>query len=212
MDIEPMKRLQTVPFRNFAGALLCILCAIAFASCDESLPPRDEPVNFLLITCSMDYYKTRYEEWVYLTVRITNNYTEVFSDTTSIYGSIELIKTDDPSFQKHIDLTVADLKQQYFNTLTGQYVTSRAEYSAASKVLTLPIGQAAVVQYKWNLMSDDSVDLRKIVTFSPDAANPSLLRTKELPFTVNAGVKVYKKFPMLYLQIPTTVRLLIIKG
>jgi hypothetical protein len=197
------------------GALIVlpVLCAMLFASCDEVLPPRDEPVDYLRISCSMEYYQSRFEESVYVTIRITNNYTEVFSDTTSIYGTLSFFKSDDASFQKHVDLTAADLKSVYFNPLTGQYVASRADYTAGSKVLTIPIGQSAVLQYKWNLLSDNLTDLRKIVNYFPDPVNPLLLRTNTLRFTMNAGVKVYKKTPMLYLQPEVkTIRLLIVTG
>jgi hypothetical protein len=190
--------------RTTAASLLLLLCALLLASCDESLPPRDEPVNFLVITCSMDDYQTKYDEYIYFTIKITNNYTEVFSDTASVYGTLDFFKTDDVAFQKHVDLSTADLKQSYFNTLTGQFVTSRADYNAASKVLTIPVGQSAVLQYKWNLVSDNLTDLRRVVTYAPDPSNPAIQRTGVLSFTVNSGVKVYKKIPMLYL--PTAVR------
>jgi hypothetical protein len=195
---------QSIRVRITAGFVLSIICAMLCGSCDESLPARDEPVDFLLISCSMDYYQSRsgfgINENIYFTIRITNNYTEVFSDTASVYGTLEFTKTDDPAFQKHIDLTVADLKQSYFNPATGQTVASRAEYNAASKILTIPIGQSAIIQYKWDLQSDNLTDLRRVVKYSPDASNPSILRTGDLPFMVTSGVKVYKKFPMLYLQ------------
>ncbi len=183
-----------------AGVVFTALCSLLFVSCDESLPPRDDPQNVLVLSCTMDYYLARYEESVYITIKVTNTYTEVFSDTTAVYGTIVFIWKDDPSFQKHVDLTAADLKQSYFNTKTGQNVFSRAEYNAASKILTIPVGQSAVFQYRWNFISDDLTDIRKSVKYTPDPANPNILRTNELPFIVNAGIHLYKKLPMLYLQ------------
>ncbi len=183
-----------------ARIVWAVVCAVFLSACDETLPPRNEPVNPLAPSCEVQYYQTRTEEWVYITVRITNTYTEVFSDVTNIFGYINFAWEAHPELQLRVALSGADLKSSYFNPLTGQSIASRASYNPANKMLTIPVGASAVFQYRWDSKFDSLTDIRDMLGFTKDPTNPGILRSPEVRLTVNGGIRLYKKLPMIYLQ------------
>jgi len=188
-----------------AGVLVAAACALLLPACDEALPPRNEPVSPLAITCTLEYYQTRSEEWVYFTVKIRNNYTEVFSDVTNVYGYLDFAWAADPALRKHVLFSEADLKTAYFNPLTGQMLYSRATYNASNRMLTIPVGEAAVFQYRWDSKFDgftaDSLnDIRDMLLFTRDPANAGILNSADVRLVVSGGIRLYKRLPMLYLE------------
>jgi hypothetical protein len=195
-DIRP--RYATGAVMLLAPIACAVFCMLMFSSCEESLPPRDDPQNFLATTIEGGYLWSVSAESIYFTVKIRNTYSETFSDTTSIFGTIAIQLKDDPAFQRHFELTAADLKAFYYNPLTGSYVQSTSSYNNFSKILTMPENSIAVFQVRWNLQSDNSIDLRRITQYHPDPLNPHVLVTDEIAIAVTAGVHLYKAFPMLY--------------
>jgi hypothetical protein len=181
-----------------AGVVLSVLCSLLFVSCDESLPPRDDPSAFLVATTQCDYYISRTEEAMYITLKVRNTYTEVLSDTATVVGDLLITWRDEPGYEKHVVLTAGDIKKYYFNPRTGLSEATKADYIPASKILTIPEGEYVALQYRWNLLSDDSSDIRKIAMYHKDPINPSLYRTDSLSFSVTASVHLFDKAPRVY--------------
>ena len=188
--------------------MLAVLCALLVSSCNETLPPFDTPQDYLVANTACDYYNNPRgaEEAFYVTLKVRNAYTEVLSDKTTVYGTLTIIWNDHPEFQRHVDLTSANLLKQYFNPITGLMETSRADYNAVSKVLTIPEEEFAVFQFKWDMRADNLTDLRTLVTYHPDRVNPSLFLSEPLTFTITAGVHLYDKVPMIYARPLVTVQ------
>ncbi len=186
--------------RNAACILMAAVCAVFMSACDESLPPRNNPTQPIVATCEVDYYSPSREEAVYFTMKVRNNYTEVFSDVANIFGYINFVWAERPEYTRQIVFSLADLRTTYFNPQTGQQVVSKAVYNAATKTLTIPVGDYAVFQYKWDSKFDSLSDLREMVGFKTDPANPGILVSREIALTVTGGARLFKKLPMVYLQ------------
>jgi hypothetical protein len=179
---------------------MCALCFVLFASCDESLPPRDDPQNFLVASTNAFYYNSHGADVFYLTVFIRNNYTETFSDTTAIFGTITLQWKEDPSFQKRFDITAADLKKSYFDPISKGTSTARSDYSPISNFLTIPENGYIVFQVMWDLRSDDHQYIKGELSFYNDPSSSEFDRTDDITFVVNSGIHMYKNISSIYSQ------------
>jgi hypothetical protein len=195
-----MKLSTRLRIRSAAAACLCMLCFVLFASCDESLPPRDEPQNFLVASTNAFYYNAHGADFFYLTVFIRNNYTETFSDTAAIFGTITLQWKEDPSFQRHFDLTGADLKKSYFDPITKGTSTAQSDFSPISKILTIPENGYTVFQVLWDLRSDNHQNIKDYLKFYTDPLSSEFDRTGDMTFVVNSGIHLYKNISSIYSQ------------
>jgi hypothetical protein len=185
-------------FVPVAALALSVCCMLFVSSCDESLPPRSDPQDYLVGSISFDYYYSRSGDVVYATIKIKNTYPEVLSDTATIYGELDIDWKDNPIFHRHVTLSTDDIKKFYFNPITGLTEVATATYASGSKILTMPEGSEIVLQYSWNLINDDTLNLRQMVSYHQDSVNPSLFTTGVLTFNVTAGVHLYKKASMVY--------------
>lgn len=199
-----------IPHRSFARlhigsikmaaamAALSALCIIMLASCDESLPPRDDPQNFLSVKTEPYYEFGRTAQIVYLTIRIRNVYTETFSSPADIYGTINILWKDRPEAQRHYTLTPADLKTYFYDPATGKTLTSRSSYNSALKILTIPENEYVVFQVKWDLVLSDTIRVLNEAPFHPNPANPAFDITDDLTFVVTTNIHLYNNAPTMY--------------
>jgi hypothetical protein len=182
-----------------AALFLPLLSFIMFASCDESLPPRDEPQSYFVPTLETGYaFVSRSADAIFLTLKIRNTYTETFSDKADIYGFITIQLKDMPQLQRRFELTAANYVQNYFDPATSLSVATKSRYDSYTRILTFPENEYVVFQIPWNLITDDTIDIRDAVPYHPDPLNPQFSATDDLTFVVTAGIHLYKNIPMLY--------------
>lgn len=187
-----------IPIPSIAAFIGAVLCLVLVSSCDESLPPRDNPHDYLNVSVTSAYYTSRVEESIYFTVYARNVYSEMFSDTTDISGTLTIQIKEKPEFVKTFPITAADFKKMFFDPATGQMVTSRSDLNPYTKVLTIPENGSAPFQFRWNLLADDSTDAKEGLTYKPDPRNPDLVRTEEITIIATAVLHLYERLPLFY--------------
>jgi hypothetical protein len=178
-------------------SILCIplLATLLFNSCEESLPPRDEPIDYFVATCSCNYFRNTFGtvEYIIVSVVVRNMYSETFSATPSILGNVMISWKNDSRYSKHGTFTAgAIVKPVFFDPFTGKNVTTRSEYDPVKNVLTIPVGDSVNFEYTWPFVADDSTDVRRLFFFPPDQPNPETVLSEVETFIVSADVRLYK--------------------
>ncbi|HLP17533.1 MAG TPA: hypothetical protein VK470_14815, partial [Bacteroidota bacterium] len=118
-------------------------------------------------------------------------------DSTDVYGYVTLQWKTHPEFQKTFQITAADIKKTYYDPFLQALVTTKSDYFAATKNLTIPENEYVAVQLRWDLISDTGTDLRAQAFFA-DPGDPTRERTQDITMIVTSGTHLYAKSPMLY--------------
>lgn len=174
--------------RIAAGILLVALAALAF-SCDESLPPRRSPADFLKWELSMTGaghpIEIRYEEPVHqqgaLRIRVTNIYDEVLQDTAVLAGRLEIWVKGRPQARAILLLTISHL-------VTRKMLTGR--------LLTIGVDSTLEMFREWDHFTDSRIPVWQYARLYPDTTSGGALfcRSDPLTLVIRCSLRIFKSF------------------
>ncbi len=135
---------------SFIPAIILGL-ALAFLSCDELLPSRQDPA----VVFEAELYDARYillagllpQNYIQVHYRFRNVYDETLQGTTQFKGKIELIIKRDPAVRKIDSLNAANL-------------VLAQSYNSQTHVLTIDPGSYAYFEYRWDPRNPADSSLR----------------------------------------------------
>jgi len=129
--------------RSGSIALLLSLLAFILPSCDENLPPYDEPDAKLASNIWGEYHLVQDEHSLRVYVQITNLYEETLSAKSPLKGAVVLFFPRDTSVHKTLPLSSANL------------VT---ENVFANGILTINPKQSILFKAVWTFPGDSVID------------------------------------------------------
>jgi len=163
---------------------LSLVVAMAVSmSCDESLPPYQDPRNVLQGTPRGKYVLTVSENSLHVSFTIKNVYEETFQAQAILNGTLVITAKRDPTIQKTFQLTESN-------------VTYAANYNRATGVLTIDPQDTVVLSATWDFIDNVGEDLR--LMFFRYAPDPSCLGrhiAQEETFLIQGSMKVFEKLP-----------------
>ena len=186
-----MKRPATIPrFSTVCAALILFLVP----GCDETLPPRQDPNDFLQTKVTPIYEYSRFDNAIYLDIVLLNTYDETVEDFSVLSGQLTIRPVRFPSHVRTFDLSTAS-------------IVHATSYQPASKLLRADAGDSIVIRVRYDLRDDNGVYLPggEILPFqSEDWCPPAYLggpdptlryiTAREL-FSLDCRVKVFSKIP-----------------
>lgn len=173
-----------------------IIVVLLLTSCDESLPPRDEPNEFLAAACRCDFSKNDGTlPYLLILVSVRNVYSETFSQTADIAGSMVIEWKDHPQQQRHAAISINDLT---FNGPWGAPIETHSSYNPRTNTITIPPGDSISLLYTWNYRTDDGHDLQRSFHYAPDPYDGTRLISDRETFVISAGVRLFKNTPYSY--------------
>jgi hypothetical protein len=162
-----------------------ILMVIMLVSCDESLPPREQPATVLLPSIEIlnpPIIAIRDSLPIGTTgaflVKVLNVYDEVLQDTSRVRLELEIWLKDQPEHRAVVTATEEDLVN--YRILTG-------------RILTLGVDTAAIIQRQWDHRASDGVPFWRYVPTHP-ASTPSgepFCESDTVTFGVKATVQIF---------------------
>jgi hypothetical protein len=170
------------------GKELLITVALAMAlavsmSCDESLPPYQNPSNVLEGKVRAQYVLSFSENSMHVFFTVTNVYEETFQGQAPLTGTLVVTSKRNPQVQKTFHLTANN-------------ISYAASYDKATGVLTIDPGDSVVFSSTWDFIDDAGQDLR--LTFFRYVADTSCSGRVIAPdetFVLQGSAKVYDKLP-----------------
>jgi hypothetical protein len=164
---------------SFIHVLLFIV--IFLLSCDESLPPRQNPTDLFSAQVQAYYNYTSTANNVVINLQAVNNFDETLYDLAGVGGSVVITSARDSSVHKTIPLTLANLIRGNYNPVKG--------------TLTIDPGDTVVVQVVWDFTDDSGNDLTNNDFFHYDIDVTCMQRVVSRPenFSVVAKSKLYAK-------------------
>jgi hypothetical protein len=164
-------------------------------SCDESLPPRDDPADYF----KSDFYIVPQinihtdEIWVDIYFVIHNTYSETFSDTASFDGDVTIYWLKDPTIKKTFPIQVKNIYiGSHYDTATSTTIASQTRYNSSTKILTIPGGDSVNFRLRWNYISDSSYFIPDTFHYSMDIEKNQFLSDAE-SFSFKAKVQLYNQ-------------------
>jgi hypothetical protein len=108
-------------------------------SCNEELPPYDEPNNLLVVTVEGQYWLSDTEHYVAAIIRIKNTYEETLEGAASLAGEVIVSFARDPSVTKTLKLSSGNL-------VLGNY--------SAGGILRIDPKEVVVLKTVWTFPGD----------------------------------------------------------
>jgi len=147
-------------------------------SCDESLPPRQDPANLFAVQIQQSYLYDANNNSLLINLFVYNNFDETLSDRMSLTGTIAVTSNRDSSVHKTFQLSAQNL-------IHGTYDPSKG-------TLTINPGDFAELQVIWDFTDDSGNSLGSY--FFEYHVDPNcrehLISTKEL-FTISGKTRLY---------------------
>ncbi len=164
----------------FVGSVFCFWVALYLLGCDESLPPRDNPTVLFQGDASFLYMYSLYENDFQVFIDVKNIYGETIQDTALVRGTLEIILKRDPRYRKTASLSISNL-------------VGTPQYDPLTNSLTIDPGKSVTFLSKWDLIDDDSVDLRTaIYHYDTDPSCESRMRSQTETFIFKGSIQITK--------------------
>jgi hypothetical protein len=150
-------------------------------SCDESLPPYQNPSNVLEGNAKAEYVLSYAENSMHVSFTVKNVYEETFQDQAPLNGTLVMTSKRDSTVQKTFHLTPDN-------------ITYAANYSKETRILTLDPGDSVVLSSTWNFIDDAGEDLRlRFFRYAPDTSCSGRYIAPDETFVLQGSMKVYDK-------------------
>ena len=120
---------------------------ILIGSCNESLPPYEDPSGYLQGSLLETYVLAHQNNYMGVHVRITNVFDEALDGPVQFQGQVQIRSVKDPSIVKTVSFSALNL-------------TKAKHYDAASSRLTIDPGDTVQLSYSWDFIDDNGRDLR----------------------------------------------------
>jgi hypothetical protein len=147
-------------------------------SCDEALPPRQDPTSLFKVSLQSFYVYTDTENDVAIVLSAINDFDETLNDRLALSGTIVITSDRDSSVHKTIPLSTANLIGGHYDPVKG--------------ILTIDPGDSVVVQAKWDLTDDNGVSLPSyFFQYHVDAMCRDRLISSPEYFTISGKAKLY---------------------
>ncbi len=182
--------------KNFLSMLL-ILAALGITgiSCSESLPPYRSPEDIFEGKIWGKYVLTQNENCIKVYAAVRNLYDETVQSTAVLQGRIEIIWSKDMNIRKTVIINASNL------------VYAR-NYNRTTGVLTLDPGDSLCLEYSWDLVADNGVNLisssSEFFIYLPDTTCKSgRMIAREQTFMLRGELTVFSQVASVWFGLTT---------
>jgi hypothetical protein len=160
---------------------LLVAAVVFLVSCDESLPPRQDPSDLLNSQVSQYYLFTADSNCVIVNLVVVNKFDETLSDRMALEGAIVMTSNRDSSVHKTLRLDASCLKRGMYDPLKG--------------TLTIDPGDTVLIQATWNFTDDAGKSLGgdNFFEYNVDPTCKQRLVSNPEFFTIDAKAKLFSK-------------------
>jgi hypothetical protein len=138
-------------------------------SCDEELPPQNNPLNLFVVSSSVQYRyvpETRpTQSYLDIFIVYKNLYDETLDDVAAMKGTVSIEWIALPEERGAITPVRTD-------QLTMDNLFYAEGYNFSNNRLSIDPGDSIVLRYRWNLRTDDSTNLMGQVKYATDRGCP----------------------------------------
>ena len=166
----------------FCGAVLII------GSCNESLPPYQDPTGYLQGSILETYVLAHQNNYMGVHVRIANVFDETLEGPVRLVGQLQIRSVRDPSIVKTVSLSVLNL-------------TRAKHYDASSSRLAIDPSDTVQLSYSWDFIDDNGRDLRTaFFRFFADTTCPYRCLAYMEDFRLSGQLTVFSGRPSVQLK------------
>lgn len=161
---------------QFIGGLLVM--GIFLSSCDESLPPRQNPADLFSSRVHPYYSYTPTANNVVVDLIAVNNFDETLNDRLHLEGSVVITSSRDTAVHKTIQLDASNL--------------IRGNYDPVKGTLTIDPGDTVVIEAVWDFTDDAGANLtQSFFNYKVDSTCIQRMMSSPESFTVSARSRLF---------------------
>ncbi len=170
-----------------------IIILVLSLSCDESLPPRQDPSDLFKAQLQEFYVYTQNANSVIVNLVAVNNFDETLSDRMALTGTIVITSNRDTSVHKTFQLAPTNLVH--------------GTYDPAKGTLTVNPGDYVQIQVTWDFTDDEGGSLPNyFFQYSLDRTCQQRQVARTESFTIAGKVKLYSTLGFAQSQIAFTIQ------
>jgi hypothetical protein len=163
---------------SFRPTHLAVIALVFWLSCDESLPPRQDPSHVFHLKLTPYYEYTQSSNFLQLQISFINSFDETLSGLMALDGTVVIASERNPSIHRTLPIASQNLV--------------RAHYDASSGNLTLDPGDSIVVAVNWDFTDDTGRRLQSILfEYSVDSSCASREISNPEIFDVTATTRLF---------------------
>ncbi len=160
---------------------------VFWLSCDESLPPRQDPTDVFRLTVWPYYAYTPADNAVVIHLVMVNNFDETLSGDAGIEGPWVVTSARDTAVHKTIHATLTDIIHADYNPYRG--------------VLTVDPGDSVVLETSWDFTDDRGQSLTTgFFRYKPDSTCYQRWVAEREVFTIAGRLKLSRNLGYSALQ------------
>lgn len=141
-------RLVSGGMKDACGGLLAALLVAVSLTCEETLPPFEDPAN----TIKAGVLRTRYvlvvdDNSMEILLTVRHQYDETLEGVTNLDGSVTITSARLPSIHRTVNFNYTSL-------------TTAQKYNSSTKTLRFDPGDTLIFRMRWDLVDDAGDSLR----------------------------------------------------
>ena len=155
----------------------CFLVVFS-VSCDESLPPRQDPSGLFSLQVQQNYLYDANDNNLLISLFAFNNFDETLSDRMFLSGTVVITSNRDTSVHKTYQLSALNL--------------IHGTYDASKGILTINPGDFAELRVDWDFTDDSGLSLDSyFFQYSLDRSCQERSVAKSETFTITARARLF---------------------
>ena len=178
------KRLASGRVKSAWGGLFAVLLAAVSLTCEEALPPFEDPSNPI----RAGVLRTRYvlvvdDNSMEITLTVRQQYDETLEGVTNLDGSVTIAAERIPSVQRTVSFNYTSL-------------ISYPNYNTSTKVLRFDPGDTLIFRIRWDFVDDNGDSLKNsFFRYYRDPACSLRCIAEEEAFLLTAKLKLFDNVP-----------------
>ncbi len=163
---------------QFKPTHLTLVALVFWLSCDESLPPRQDPSNVFRLHINPDYEYSQSTNYLAVQLSFVNDFDETFSGLMALDGTVVIVSQRDTSIHRTFPITAQNLVHGHYDPSSG--------------ILTTDPGDSVVVAVSWDFTDDAGKRLQStLFQYSTDPLCASREISNPETFEVTARTRVF---------------------
>ena len=159
---------------------LPLIALLLLLSCDEHLPPRDDPNDLLSARMETTWSLTSLENRIYLRLVLTNSYDEVIEGTLEVDGSITIALARNQSYSRTFPLGTAQ-------------IDDAPVYNPGTGYMLIPPGASMSFLIGFDWRDDTGRDVRAVMEYVVDPGCNLRKVAERETFIVHGEAKLFKR-------------------
>jgi len=157
-----------------------LVLLLLLLSCDEHLPPREDPTRLFSARLAVSWSLTAIENIITLRLILVNTYDEIIEGTEEIEGKVSIALARDPTYTREY-------------VLSGLKIDHASFYNPVTGSLSIPPGDSISFFLRFDWMDGTGRDMRSLLRYIEDPTCPGRRIADRETFIIHGEARLFPR-------------------